>query len=424
MRENRTMKHDNETIQAGWDAALEVLKPGQKEIEHGLELHRESLVFESYGFSPAAALDNAVLAEAMEAGASNLELKDLREDMSMTRKATDPAERKEMMAAWDIAGVTCILQNAGEEGQSAMRLIKRLARYTFTSDMLRDFCPRAVGPDDIVAAHEQGRHCFYMSLNGVPLPEDWVSVEEELRYVKIFFQLGARMMHLTYNRRNMIGDGCAELANGGLSDFGRAAVAEMNRVGVIADVAHSGWQTALEAAQVSEKPIMASHSVCCALHNHPRGKPDEVIRAIVDGGGVMGICCIPTFLGGSGNISAFLDHVDHVVKTFGADHVSIGTDVGYRSRNSDKQKVELPPRRPGRPRWEGFWPPHVPSGDTKYNTPENRLTMEWTNWPLFTVGMVQRGHSDDDIRKMLGENVLRVCRDVLPEDMPLPAPMS
>ena len=78
------------------------------------------------------------------------------------------------------------------------------------------------------------------SINGVPLPQDWVSVEEELRYIRVFFQLGVRMMHLTYNRRNVIGDGCAEPGNAGLSDFGRAVVQEMNRVGVIVDVAHSG----------------------------------------------------------------------------------------------------------------------------------------------------------------------------------------
>ena len=417
------MEHENEKIQAGWDTALAVLKPSEKEIEHGLELHRDALVFESYGFSPAGALDKAVLAEAIEGGASLAEVKDLREDMSMTRKAIDPAEIKEMKQAWDVAGVTCIFQNAGEEGQSVWRLLKRLARYNFTADWLRDYAPRAVVPDDIVAAKKAGRHCFYMSGNGVPLSEDWVSVEEELRYIRIFFQLGIRMMHLTYNRRNMMGDGCSELANGGLSDFGRAVVAEMNRQGVIADVAHSGWQTALETAQVSGKPMVASHSVCCAVHNHPRGKPDDVIRAICDTGGYIGICCIPSFLGGAANVSAFLDHIDHAVKTFGAEHVAIGTDVGYSSRNNDKQSVEMPPFARGRPRWEGFWPSHVPVGDPKLNSPENLASMAWTNWPLFTVGMVQRGHSDDDIRKVLGENVLCVCRDVLPEGLPMPAPV-
>ena len=403
------LKHENEKIQRGWDAALEVLKPSKKDLEHGLELHADALVCESYGFAPVAALDVDELRALIESGASAAEVQARRQDMHMTRKVTDPTERREFMEAWDASGVTCILQNAGPPAA--------LARFTFCGDMLPDFCPKAVTPDDILAAKEEGRHCFYFSFNSVPLPEQWVSVEEELAYIRIYFQLGARQMHLAYNRRNMIGDGCAELANAGLSDFGRAVVAEMNRVGVIVDVAHAGWQTSIEAAQVSDKPMVASHSVCCALNNHPRGKPDKVIRAIADSGGYIGICCIPTFLGGSGNISAFLDHIDHAAKIFGADHVAIGTDVMYESRHSEGQFDRLPSFPPARKSWAKLWPSHVPVGDPKYATPENRLSMAWTNWPLFTVGMVQRGHPDDDIRKMLGENVLRVCRAALPEYM-------
>ena len=80
----------------------------------------------------------------------------------------------------------------------------------------------------------------------------------------------------------MIGDGCAEPANAGLSDFGRAVVAEMNRIGVIPDVAHSGRQTSLETAKASKRPVVASHTACVGVHKHIRGKPDEVIRAVVD----------------------------------------------------------------------------------------------------------------------------------------------
>ena len=75
--------------------------------------------------------------------------------------------------------------------------------------------------------------------------------------MKIFFQLGIRMMHLTYHRRNMIGDGCGETSNAGLSDFGRTAIAEMNRIGVIPDCAHSGWQNSLEAAKVWTRTVVA-----------------------------------------------------------------------------------------------------------------------------------------------------------------------
>ena len=402
----------NESIQRARESALDILKPSQRDIEHGMELHKNSIVCESYGFSPRAAVDGEAVKIAVEAGASETELQDITEDMRMTRYVTDPREREEYKTAWEAAGVTCILQNAGEEGNSISRLIKRLARYTYVTDMMRDFVQRAVTPDDIIAAKEQNKHCLYMVANGVPLPQDWVSVEEELRYIRVFFQLGCRMMHLTYNRRNMIGDGCAEPANAGLSDFGRAVVAEMNRVGVIVDIAHSGWQTSQEAARASEKPMVASHSGCAALNPHHRCKPDEVIRAIVDTGGYIGICCIPAFLGGSGDISAMLDHIDYVVKKFGADHVAIGTDVTHTSSASGQEWRKIPKRRSVRSGWEALWQPDdFPS---EFRQDHQRLSMAWTNWPLFTVDMVQRGYSDDDIQKILGGNVLRVARAVLP----------
>ena len=400
----------NEKIEAARQGALQILKPRKKELEHGLALHAESIVCDTYGFAPRAAIDGDAVASAIEAGASEAELNDMNEEMSMTRCATDPGERAEFQEAWRSSGVTCIVQNAGEEGQAPLRLIKRLARFTYVADVMRDFLLRATTPADIEAAGKQGKHCFYMSGNGVPLSQDWVSVEEELRYIRIFFQLGIRMMHLTYNRRNMLGDGCAEPANAGLSDFGRSVIAEMNRVGVIVDVAHAGWQTSLEAARASAAPMVASHSGCCAVNEHVRCKPDNVIRAILDTGGYVGICCIPAFLGRSGDIHALLDHVDYMVRTYGADHVTIGTDTAYTSRASAAERRKAPRSR-GRPRWAYFWPPDA--FDAHWRQEHMVKSLAWTNWPLFTVGMVQRGYPDADIRKILGGNMLRVARAAL-----------
>ena len=404
----------NERIQRAREVALSVLKPSQRDMEHGMELHKSSMVCESYGFAPRAAIDGDAVKAAVEAGASEVELQDMMEDMRMTRYVTEPKEREEFVDAWETAGVTCILQNAGEEGNSPLRLIKRLARFTYVTDMMRDFVQKAVTPDDIVAAKERNRHCLYLMNNGVPLVQDWVSVEDELRYIRVFFQLGCRMMHLTYNRRNMIGDGCAEPANAGLSDFGRAVVGEMNRVGVMVDVAHSGWQTSLEAAKASERPMVASHSGCCALNNHHRCKPDEVIRAIADTGGYIGICCVPAFLGRSGDINAMLDHIDYVVKNFGADHVAIGTDVAYASSATGEEYRKIPKQRSLRNRWEALWLPNDPLFAPEWHQDHQTLSLAWTNWPMFMVGLVQRGYSDSDIQKILGGNVLRVARAVWP----------
>jgi len=395
----------NRKIREAREIALKILKPSREELKRGMDLHANSVVIDAYGFAPRSALDGDEIRRAIENGASEIEIQDMRENMVMTRCVTDPEERAEFMTAWEAAGVTCIFQNAGEEGQDIRRLIKRLAHFTYVTDMLRDFVQKAVTPEDIVVAKKQNKHCLYFSANGVPLPQDWISVEEELRYIRIFFQLGIRMMHLTYNRRNMIGDGCAEPVDGGLSDFGRAVVKEMNRVGVIVDVAHSSWRTCMDAAKVSSLPVVASHTGCHSIHNHIRNKPDYVIEAIAKTGGYIGICCIPRFLGGRGDISAMLDHIDYVVENFGVEHVAIGTDYAYTSQNAALEYKKIPKRPKRRARWEALWPPE------KFVTkPEQRLSMEWTNWPLFTVGLVQRGYSDDEIQKIIGGNVLRVAK--------------
>ncbi|MFK5921243.1 MAG: membrane dipeptidase [Verrucomicrobiota bacterium] len=400
----------NPVIENARQAALDILKPSKKDLEHGLELHRQSLVFDGYGFSPRCAIDGERLKKAIAAKASPLELKDMREDMGMTRCASDPVERKEFEQAWQASGVSCIFQNAGEEGQDPMILIKRLANFTYLTDMMKDFIVKAATPDDIEAAWKAGKRSLYLTGNGVPITQAWVSVPDEMRYIRVFFELGIRMMHITYNRRNMIGDGCAEPANGGLSDFGRSAVKELNRIGVIADVAHSGWQTSLETAQVSEQPMVASHTTCKSINEHIRSKPDKVIKAIADTGGYIGICCIPSFLNAKhdGDISAMLNNIDYVKKKFGVEHVTIGTDVAYSSRNSKAEnKKGGPAPRTSKP-WRSLWP----EGSLGSNAKASQ-TMAWTNWPLFTVGMVQRGYSDEDIQKILAGNVMRVARAVL-----------
>jgi membrane dipeptidase len=398
----------NSKIRESREAALAVLKPSQKDLEHGLELHAKSLVVESYGFSPRSAIDGDKMRAAIEAGANNRELEDLYTEMLLMRVADDASQLQEYLEAWDASGVTCVLQNAGEEGTAPIRLLKRLAHFTYLTDKLRDRISRAAVPDDIVAAKKQGRHCVYLTGNGVPLAEEWNSVAEELAYIRTFFQLGIRMMHLTYNRRNVLGDGCAEPGNAGISELGRAAIAEMNRVGVIVDVAHSGWRTSLEAAKASSQPVVASHSGAVAVHTHIRSKPDDVIRAIVDSGGYVGVYSVTSFLGRNGDLAAMLDHIEYLVKKFGADHVAIGTDLAYIPQRAAAESRKMGRSAKARERYEALWPPGALDS-------RSHPSLAWTNWPMFTVGMVQRGISDTDIQKILGGNVMRVASAVFPK---------
>jgi len=404
----------NPKIKMARETAMKLLKPSDRDYKHGMELHKNSLVIEPYGFSPMSAFDGDRIKELIESGGTDEEVIFMREDMRRTNCIIDDAERKEFNQAWVASGVDCVFQNAGEESNSIEIILQRLGWFTFSTDMLSDYMFKAVTPGDIVRAKESGKRCLYFSSNGVPLPQNWHSVEQELLYIRLFFQLGIRMMHLTYNRQNMIGSGCGESNDTGLTDFGRAVVKEMNKVGVIVDIAHSGMKTSLDAAIVSEKPIMASHTVCHALNPHYRGKPDNIMKAIADRNGLIGMCVIPRYLGGTGDIRALLDHIDYAVKKVGVDHVGIATDVNYTSQNMNQQYGKLPGdwSKDVRTKWDHLWPPFEYT-----ETNEMVQSTAWTNWPLFTVGLVQRGYSDEDIQKIIGGNVLRVAKDVFPENL-------
>src|SRR5262249_45940971 len=163
----------NPKIEEARQAALAVLKPSREQLEHGLALHADATVVESYGFSPRAALDGDAFRRAIEAGASADELGDLSGEMGMIRHVALPAERTEYMDAWRASGVTCVFESAGEEGMDPLRLIKRMARFTYLTDMLGEFVQKAATPDAIVAAKKQNRRCLYFAGNGVPLAQRW-----------------------------------------------------------------------------------------------------------------------------------------------------------------------------------------------------------------------------------------------------------
>jgi membrane dipeptidase len=118
-------------------------------------------------------------------------------------------------------------------------------------------------------------------------------------------------------------------------------------------------------------------------------------------------------LGGTGDINAFLDHIDYIARKFGMDYVSIGTDVAYESVNAVAERNKITSRPPRRQRLSNYWPVDDALWDPNWNRPHQLLSLAWTNWPLFTVGLVKRGYSDKNIEKIVGRNILRVARAVI-----------
>ncbi len=157
--------------------------------------------------------------------------------------------------------------------------------------------------------------------------QDTTMLEGELKRLAVFYDLGVRICQPTYNRRNLIGDGCMETADGGLSRLGYEFVAEVNRLHMLLDLSHAGARTIAEGIAASTAPMAITHTGCRALVDLPRNTSDSSIKALADRGGVVGIYFMP-FLRASGQPHAddVLRHLEHAVNVCGEDHVGIGTD--------------------------------------------------------------------------------------------------
>jgi membrane dipeptidase len=221
--------------------------------------------------------------------------------------------------------------------------------------------------------------------------------------VNAFRDLGQRVAQLTYNSRNLIGNGSTERRDEGLSDYGVAVVQRMNEVGMAVDVSHCGDRTTLDAFEVSRRPVLITHSNCRALvPGHPRVKTDEAIRAMAKSGGVMGITAVRMFVRDREptTIEHVLDHFDHVAKLVGVEHLGVGSDMdldGY-----DDMPPELNKRL--RAAYKG-----------SYGFRE-KIDVEGLDHPKrmfdLTEGLIRRGYNSPDIEGVLGGNFVRVLSDI------------
>jgi len=239
--------------------------------------------------------------------------------------------------------------------------------------------------------------------------QDTTMLDTDLSRLDLFRDLGVRIIQLTYNLRNAVGDGCLEPSNAGLSAFGRAAVRRMNELGILVDLSHVGRQTTLDAIALSTKPVAATHTGCAALNDVPRNKPDPILRGIAEKGGVVGIYLMP-FLRAQGQPSAddFVRHVNHAVNVCGEDHVGVGSDLSitpldltpeFRAKHAGfvRQRAAAGISAPGEAA-DVF--NYVP----EFNTPRR---ME-----QIADALAKAGHPSARIEKIIGSNWMRVLTDV------------
>ncbi|MDP6779903.1 MAG: membrane dipeptidase, partial [Candidatus Latescibacteria bacterium] len=225
----------NDRMVSAWQRGLDVLKPSESQLEHGLELHASSFTCDTFGFLPTVynreyfELYNALKDGQVGARDLAFEANLIYRGYAATR---DPDAAREFLAAVQATGLNCLVQTVAE-GKSREEDIKRMATSAQCCRVFRKWMVQAGSSDEIQEAREQGRMAVVWSVNGPPIAGKLIDRDEELGWVQTWYNLGVRLMHLTYNRRNFVGDGCAESANGGLSELGRDLVMEMNRVGIV-----------------------------------------------------------------------------------------------------------------------------------------------------------------------------------------------
>lgn len=243
--------------------------------------------------------------------------------------------------------------------------------------------------DDIEAAKQQGVVGFLPTL-------EHLAIGKDLNRLDILYHMGIRLAGLTYTRKNEIGDGQFERNDGGLSDFGVAVVRRMNDLGMVIDLSHASVQTALDAIEFSDAPVIFSHNAAHTLRPVPRCRHDEELLACAHKGGLIAITAVPNSLSDDPkqDINCVLDHYDYMVKLVGIDHVGIGTDTSV-GNHVDFHRVVL-----------GRKPEQLPA-------PYLNGLESPADGKNVVRGLIQRGYSDTAIEKIAGGNALAFFRRVM-----------
>ncbi|MCI0693284.1 dipeptidase [candidate division KSB1 bacterium] len=229
-----------------------------------------------------------------------------------------------------------------------------------------------------------------------------------LQNLQLFYDLGIRVLQLTHNERNAVGDSFREKSNAGLSRLGEKVVASMNELGMLIDLSHCGDNTTMEAIQLSQKPCAITHAGCRALYPTLRNKPDEHIRAIAEKGGIFGVYNMSVWLTdrATTSIDDVLNHIDYAVKIAGVEHVAFGSDGPVLEDPTPEAEVlaghqSYAKRNLGLPGAEKI-PSHI--NVRELNSAQRLLRL--------AEALAKRGYKDDAIEKIIGGNFVRLFHEV------------
>jgi membrane dipeptidase len=304
------------------------------------------------------------------------------------------------------SGVTAInltINDVGNGPDKFVAAVKNIAAMEHELALHPDILMRIVRGADIQAAKSTRR------LGIIYGCQDTTMLEGDLKNLAVFADLGVRIVQPTYNVRNLMGDGCIEKADGGLSKLGYDFIAQMNRLSLLLDLSHAGPRTIAEGIAASKSPMAITHTGCRALVDLPRNTRDSELKALADRGGVVGIYFMP-FLRESGQPHAedLIRHVDYAVNVCGEDHVGLGTDGSisgvpltdaYREafRKEEAARIKAGVAAPGE------------SADVLTIVPEYNDPLRFSR---LAGDLAHRGWPGSRIDKLLGANFARLFADV------------
>jgi membrane dipeptidase len=394
-----------------------ILNFSESEEERGLALHQESIVIDSlFPGSGVMPYSNRIVKSLETMLEESKPYGDIINEIDRLAHI-DIVESQEIregyLQSWKRSGVTCANRALWPPGEPGFRgALKNLSLSKNKIDRF-DEISLALSADDIRRTKKEGRHAIIWSLLNTTVLGGGFDVSEELNNVDLFYGLGVRAMELTFNYRNFVGDGCMERYESGLSHYGVKVVERMNNLRMLVDVSHSGYQTTIDAVDLSKYPVAASHTTCRSIKDHVRGKTDGEMMTIAEKGGYIGICQTTPYLGGKRTLKEFLDHVEYAVELVGIDHVGIGTNNRYRPFNPSKTNTLVKQMWQSPDSGIDWWlGRRAPISTTNIDETQTG-SLTWINWPYFTVGLVTRGYSDDEIQKIIGGNFLRIIEETI-----------
>jgi membrane dipeptidase len=309
--------------------------------------------------------------------------------------------RRQYIDLYARGGFTCVAATVAH-GTDAGGAVKDLGDWLRFMDSRADVILVRTAAD-IERAKREGKVGLVFHFQGTD------QFENDLNLVEAYKALGVRMVQLTYNVKNRVGDGCEERTDAGLSRFGIALVERLNANGIVVDCAHTGLRTTMDAIEASTQPVIISHANARAVFPCARNIPDDLAKAIARKGGVVGINAVPYFViyPGRPTLDQLIAHVDHFVKVMGIDHVGLGFDYfdGQQPFADDATADRIWKEAVDSGRWSPAnypRPPHYyPEG---LDTPAELRNL--------TKRLLERGYSAEDTTKILGGNWLRVFRTV------------